>query len=181
MQFGPKTDKVRFKELVDLHYANLVKVCNMLVREMHVRQVSGEEIAHEILYMIRKHPEKLIGHADQKAWLYKVAYNYCRNERRKQFIRDFHSAFSLDEVSFDMAAESEEESAISDEVWEAIYEVVRTLSAREQLLFTQLYEQKKTVKQLAVHYNCKEAAMNKRALRLQTKIAKQVKKILKLS
>lgn len=130
---GPQSG---FEELYRAHYARITRLCRLLLRDAQ----EAEEAAQEVFLKLLRTSKGLSRPMVWEAWLTRVALNTCRDRQRSWWWRR-RRAETMEEQMLQLPSiePTPEETTVSREQRERIWQFLRGLSTRQQEVFVLRY------------------------------------------
>jgi len=135
----PVTDDVSqpsFDELYRAHYTRITRLCRLLLHDAQ----EAEEVAQEVFLKLLRASKGLSRTIAWEAWLTRVTLNTCR-DRQRSWWRRWTRADPMERQMLQLPsiAPTPEETTVSREQRERIWQFLRRLSARQQEVFVLRY------------------------------------------
>ncbi len=125
-----------FEELYRAHYARITRLCRLLLRDSQ----EAEEAAQEVFLKLLQASKGLSRTIVWEPWLTRIALNTCRDRQRSRWWR-WRRADTMERQMLQLPSiePTPEESTVSREQRERIWQFLRGLSARQQEVFVLRY------------------------------------------
>jgi RNA polymerase sigma factor (sigma-70 family) len=122
----------------------------------------AEDLTQDIFVRIFSKLDGYKRQATFSTWIYSIAYNYCADQSRKSRRRP---EVAVDDNWDDLAQISPDNTEHDEAAVQYIELAIRKLNIDEQFLLRQRYEQKLSVRELAVYHSLTESAIKMRLKR----------------
>jgi|GEM_PF-2277932 len=163
------------KELYDRYYNNVYKLC---LYRLQNDPCEANDCAQDVFCAALANREKLARHGDPEKWLYKTAYNIIKQRQRSLRRTRAH------ELPLNLYGEEPdntdpyEPNLFTDEEIEALkMQIMSKLTDDERSLYTNRYEKRLSLEEIAKVYGISTAAVRLRVYRLNIKLDEYRKNI----
>lgn len=139
-------DEKSFNQLFDLYYPKLIQIALTYVPGISAAQ----EIVSEVFYKILRNPQNLARVSDFNNYIFIAVRNQANSYLRKN--RKFLNAESLDaneDYIFPTQNHNPEDSLISDELYELIYDFIQQLPPKRKIIFQLVKEERMKYREVA--------------------------------
>ncbi|MGE4093952.1 MAG: RNA polymerase sigma factor [Candidatus Binatia bacterium] len=131
-----EVSRTRYEDLYRAHYPRIVRLCRLLLRDVG----EAEEVAQEVFVKLLRVSSGLSQSLAWEAWLTRVAVNACRDRQRNWWWRRRREdTMDWQELQLPSLAPTPEETTLSREQRERIWQSLRHLSARQREIFVLRY------------------------------------------
>ena len=135
----PRTGPVSYEALYTSHYAEILRLCRLLLRNHH----DTEEVAQEVFLKAHQKQQNMDPTEGMlwRPWLIRVSINGCRDRRRSGWWKWWQSgpAEEYQEANYPSASGTPEQALLGREVQGRIWRAFQELSARQQEVFALRY------------------------------------------
>lgn len=156
--------------LTELYHRYSGKLLRYFYRMLWKDEGKAQDFLHDLFLKIIRNPGYYSPGRNFSTWLYSVANNMCKNEYRRQAIRQTVSS----EDSMDIVSISIRPSAEDDEFRELVDKAIMTLDEDERNLYSLRFEADLSLEELSVMLDCPVGTIKSRLFYLKKKLAGQL-------
>lgn len=149
-----------FETLYNRYVSKVYRQCLSMTQDSE----KAQDFTHDIFIKVFHKLDHFHQRSSFSSWLYSVAYNYCADQLR---VAKRLRTTALDE---ELPLSESQEAILQEEAVQLVNRALASLSATEQCLLRQKYEQGLSLEQLAQLYNLKISAIKMRLKRSREKI-----------
>jgi RNA polymerase sigma-70 factor, ECF subfamily len=153
--------------LSELYSRYSAKILRYFYRMLWKDESRAEDFLHDLFLKLITNPNHYQRGRNFSTWIYSVANNMCKNEYRKQAIRN-ESAMT-DIIALTINSKAEE-----DEFLEVLDRALRSLDEDEKNLYALRYEVEMPLEQIAIVLDCPLGTVKSRLFYLKKKLAGQL-------
>ena len=166
MQLLASGNQRALTELYERYSRNLVRY---FFRMLWKDEARAQDFLHDLFIKILEHPEHFDRTRKFSTWIFSIAHNMCKNEYRKQSLRQ---NVINDEWHARMVVFPPEENEFHQSLERAVF----LLDEEEKNLYTLRHELEMPVEQIAMVLNCPAGTVKSRLFNLKKKIADEMMK-----
>ncbi|MBK7029192.1 MAG: RNA polymerase sigma factor [Bacteroidales bacterium] len=151
--------KLAFAEIYD-RYAG--KLLNFFFRMLNKDEHKAQDFMQDIFMKIIENPNAFDPLRRFDTWVFNVAYNLCKNEYRRQNVRESYSIEKLNEIKQEAMPELTELSIDLQSFETQLSEALNNMEEIHRLVFLLRYQQDLSVKEIAALIDCPEGTVKSR-------------------
>lgn len=151
--------KFAFAEIYD-RYAG--KLFSFFFRMLNKDENKARDFMQDVFLKLIEKPGAYDPHRPFSTWLFNIAYNLCKNEYRRQNVRESYSIEKLNEIRQEASPEHEYFSIDLQSFEKQLTMALNDMDEAHRLVFILRYQQELPVKEIAALIDCPEGTVKSR-------------------
>lgn len=154
------------KAMTELYRRYSSKLLRYFYRMLYRKEAMAQDFLHDLFLRLIERGEQFKAGHRFSTWLYSIAHNMCKNEYRRQSLREFQNEDVIERVSEDL-----HEHFVKHEFRTALDRVLDQMDEDDKNLFVLRHELELTVEEISKMIDCPEGTVKSRLFYLKKKLA----------